>query len=61
MINEADYVAQKESSGRPKSVRTEGNIKLVEKMIFSHDEQPGIHSTPAETSREILSISVPYN
>ena len=46
-------VAQKEGSERPKSVRTEENIKLVEKIILSQEDQPGTHSTQTETAREL--------
>ena len=52
-IDDAGDVAQKEGSGRIKSVRTKENIKLVEKMILNHDEQSGIHSTPVEVGHEI--------
>ena len=52
-IDETGDVAQKEGPGRPKSVRTEENIKLVEKIILSQDHQPGIHSTPAEITCEL--------
>ena len=31
-------MAQEEGSGRPKSVRTEENIKLVEKIILNQDD-----------------------
>ena len=52
-IDETGDVARKEGSGRPKSVRTEENIELVEEMILSKKDQPETHSTPAEIALEL--------
>ena len=46
-------VAPKEGSGCPKTVHTEENIKLVEEMILSKEDQPGSHSIPTEIAREL--------
>ena len=40
-IDDTGDVARKEGSGPYKSVRTEGNIKLVEVVILSQEDQPG--------------------
>ena len=52
-IGETDGVAQKEGAGRPKSLSAEENIKLVEEIILSQEDQPGTHSTPAEIAHEL--------
>ena len=46
-------ITRKEVSGRPKSVLTEENIKLVEEIVLSQEDQRGINSTPAEIAREL--------
>ena len=38
------------------SQHTKKNIKLVEEMIFSKEDQPGIHSTPAEIAHNLIMI-----
>ena len=38
-IDKTGEVFRKEGPERPKSVRTEENIKLVEEMILSQDDQ----------------------
>ena len=40
-IEETGDVARKEASGRPKSARTEKNIKLIEETIISQEDHPG--------------------
>ena len=52
-IDETGDVARKEGSGRPKSVRTEENIELVEEMILSKKDQPETHSTLAAIVLEL--------
>lgn len=52
-IDETGDAHRKEGSGRPRSVRTEENIELVEEMILSQEGEPGTHSTPAEISLEL--------
>ena len=52
-IEETCGGSRKEGSARPKSVRTEENIKLVKGIIFGHENQRGTHSTPAEIVREL--------
>ena len=46
-------ITRKEVSGQPKSVLTEENIKLVEEIVLSQEDQRGINSTPAEIAREL--------
>ena len=53
-IVETCVIARKEVSGRPKSVCTEENVKLIEEIILSQEEQPGTHSTPAEIACEFI-------
>ena len=38
----------------PKSVCTEENVKLIEEIILSQEDQPGTHSTPAEIACELI-------
>ena len=52
-VDETGDVARKESSRWPKSVRIEKNIKHVEEMIISQEDQPGPHSTTKEMAREL--------
>ena len=52
-IVEAGDVARKEGFGRPKSVRTEENIELVEEIILSPKNQPRAHFTPVEMERKL--------
>ena len=52
-IDESGDIARKEGSRQPKSVRIEQNIKLVEEMILSQEDQPGTHSTPVEITCEL--------
>ena len=52
-IDETGGVARKEVSRRPKSVRTEENIELVEEMILSEEDQPGTHFTLAGIARKL--------
>ena len=51
-IDKTFDVAQK-GFGRPKSVSTNDNIELVEKLILSQENQPGTHSTPAKIAHEL--------
>ena len=51
-IDETGQVAR-EGSGRNNSASTEENIKIVEEMILSQEDQPGIYSTLAETASEL--------
>ena len=53
IIREAGDVAQKENSGGPKFVRTDKNIRLVEEMILSQEDQSGTRFTPSKTAREL--------
>ena len=53
MTDETGDVARKEDSRQSKSPRTEDNIKLVQKMILSLEDQPGTHSTPAAIACEL--------
>ena len=48
MTDETGDVARKEDSRQSKSARTEDNIKLVQEIILSLEDQPGTHFTPAE-------------
>ena len=57
-IDETGGIARKEGSKRPKTVRTEANIKLVEEMILSRENQPGTHSIAAEIASELNIDSV---
>lgn len=43
----------KENSGGPKFVRTDKNIRLVEEMILSQEDQSGTHFTPSKIAREL--------
>ena len=52
-IDETGDAAQKEGSGRLKSVLTEENIQLVEEMILCQKDKPGTHSTTAEITRKL--------
>ena len=52
-IDETSDVARKEGSGRPKSSHTEENIKLVDEMIFSQEDQLRTHSTSAQITLEL--------
>ena len=52
-INATGDVPEKEDFGRSKSVRTERNIKLVEEMVLSQEDQPRTRSTPAEIACEL--------
>ena len=45
---------KREVSGRPKSVCTEENVKLIEEIILSQEGQPVTHSTPAEIACELI-------
>ena len=51
-IDKTFDIAQK-GFGRPKSVSTNENIELVEKLILSQENQPGTHSTPAKIAHEL--------
>ena len=51
-IDKTFDVAQK-GFGRPKSVSTNDNIELVEKLILSQENQPGTHSTPTKIAHEL--------
>ena len=55
-IEETGDVARKEASGRPKSARTEKNIKLIEETIISQEDHPGTHFTPTEIARELILV-----
>jgi transposase len=50
-INTTHDVARKEGSGRPREMRTQENIELVEELICSQEE-PGTHTTPADISKQ---------
>ena len=52
-FNRTRDVAWKEGCGWSKSVCTEENIKVVEEIILSQEDQPRTHSTPAEIAREL--------
>ena len=52
-LYETGDVARKECSRRPKSICMKENIKLVEKIILSQEDQPGTHSAPKEIAREL--------
>ena len=52
-IDETSDVARKEGSGRSKSAHTEENIKLVDEMIFSQEDQLRTHSTSAQIALEL--------
>ena len=54
-IDDIGDVARKEGSGQPKCERTEENIKLVEEMILSQEDQAGTHSTPADFDLRLTS------
>src|SRR5215510_1478095 len=43
---------RKPGSGRPRSVRTTANIKLVHEMICSQDDKPHTLKSPREIERE---------
>ena len=51
-IDKTFDIAQK-GFGWPKSVSTNENIELVEKLILSQENQPGTHSTPAKIAHEL--------
>ena len=54
MIDETGGIARKEGSKQPKTVRTEANIKLVEEMILSRENQPGTHSIAAKLQVNLI-------
>ena len=41
-----------QGSGRPRCMRTQGNIQIVEEMICSQEGQPGLSKSPREIARE---------
>ena len=53
IIHETGDVAQKENSEGPKFVRTDKNIRLVEEMILSQEDQSGTRFTPSKIAREL--------
>ena len=53
-------INRQQGSGRPKSIRTEENVELVEDLILSQD-QPGMHTTPSEIALELgIGVSSVY-
>ena len=50
-IDDTGSIERKVGSGRPKSARTSANIKKVEELICSQEEEPGTHKSPREIER----------
>jgi AraC-like DNA-binding protein len=51
-IDTEGTTARKPGSGRPKSARTDANIKLVSDLICSQEDKPLSHKSPREIARE---------
>ena len=52
-IDETGDIDRKKGSGRPKTARTEENIKKVGEMICSQGEEHGTQITPSEIALEL--------
>src|SRR6218665_1951200 len=51
-IDTEGTTARKPGSGRPKTARTDANIKLVSDLICSQEDKPLSHTSPREIARE---------
>jgi hypothetical protein len=51
-VKDTGTITRRKGSGRPKTVRTEGNIETVNEMIISQENRPGTHKSQREISRE---------
>src|ERR1051325_3091333 len=50
-IDSAGSVERTSGSGRPRVIRSQANIDLVQELICSQDDQPGTSKSPSEIER----------
>ena len=51
-IDETNSIQRKPGSGRPREIRTQDNIELVEELILSQEDAPQSHATPNSIARQ---------
>lgn len=51
-IDTAGTVERKQGSGRKRTVRTNENVRRIEELVLSQEDQPGTHRTVRQISRE---------